>query len=206
MRFLVSLALSAMCFSLGASCATPRHSVPTLGTARVASDFGAYAIRRVGVLPPQGVAFDSEFGLALRDALGATLALETPYELVPLGPEDLESVGSLDPARRGVASPQPVIVLARRAKLDALIASRVLDWRPYEPVRLGLELDLVSTETGLVIWSCGVRIDTGDAATRHAVSRWQELVRGSGETERSVDLLSPRRMAEFAALQVGLLL
>lgn len=190
-----------------AGCAGPSSRPPIpIGTARAAADFDSYDVRRVGILPPRGEELDPEFALALRDALGGAFAAETSYEIVPLGASELESVGTLDPVRTGRTSPEAILEVAKRTGLDALLSARLVDLRPYEPVRLGLEVDLIVVETGLVIWSSQVRVDTGDIHTLEAIAAWQGSTRAGGETERAVDVLSPRRLGEFAAAQVAMLL
>ncbi len=189
-----------------AACSSTQRTVPSIGTARAVAEFATYDIRRVGLLPPAGEGVDPEFSDALRDALATSFSAQTPYELVILGPTELEAVGRLDPARTGRTRAATVLELARRSALDAILTVRVVDLRPYEPVRLGLEVDLVTVETGLVAWSCRVRVDTADRTTREAMQAWQELVRSGGETERTVEFFSPRRIAEFAAAQAALLL
>ena len=188
------------------SCASTHGSVPPLGTARASSDFSTYQIRRVGVMPPHGEGLDPELAAALRDALASAFTAETNYELVPLTQAMTESVAALEPARTGRTRPEAVLDLARRASLDAVMSVCVTDLRPYEPVRMGLEIDLVVVETGLTTWSCTVRVDTGDAYTREVIQIWQESMRVGGETERAVDFLSPRRIGEFAAAQAAMLL
>lgn len=199
-----SLALSlALCT---AACATSRDSIPPIGTARASSDFATYDIRRVGIMPPHGEGLDPELAAGLRDALAAAFTAETRYELVPLGPSMMEAVAGLEPARTGRTSPEAVLDLARRASLDAVMSVCVTDLRPYEPLSLGLAIDLVVVETGLTTWSCTVRVDTGDTLTRDAIEVWQKAARTGGDTERAVDFLSPRRIAEFAAAQAAMLL
>ncbi|MBL8861951.1 MAG: hypothetical protein JNK02_08050 [Planctomycetes bacterium] len=192
---------------LVAGCAsTDTWSSVPLGTARAAADFRTYDLRRVGVLPPSGESLPPEFVAALRDALAAAFAAETPYEIVPLGLSELESIGPVEPFRTGRTQPEPILALARRAGLDGILVPRVTELRSYEPVQLGLEVELVAVETGFSIWSARVRTDAADRRTIEAVQAWQIGARMGGPTERAVDLMSPRRMGEFAAWEVARLL
>lgn len=200
----VSLFLSA---TLAASCvSTETRAMVPIGTAKAAADFASYDIRRVGVLPPRGETLDAELSDALRDALRSAFAAETPYEMIPIGASELESLDTPDSMRTGRTEPRIVLEVARRAGLDAILATRVVDLRFYEPVRLGLEVDLIAVETGLVTWSSQVRVDVGDLRTLDAIQSWQESRRAGTESDRAVDVLSPRRIGEFAAAQVAMLL
>lgn len=189
-----------------AACTSPRAEVRPLGTASKSSDFKDYSLRRIGVLLPEGEGIDPEFLRMLRDALASEFAAATSYEIVPLAEADTEAVNRLDPARTGRISPESVLELARRTSLDGLITTRVLELRPYAPVRLALSMDLITVETGQVTWSGSVRVDTGDRQTLAAIRSWHSAVRGGDESDRAIDLLSPVRIAEFAALQAGLIL
>ena len=189
-----------------AACAAPRASVRPLGTASKSSDFGDYSFQRIGVLMPEGEGLDPDFLRTLRDALASEFTAATSCEIVPLGESDTEAVSRLNPSRTGRIRPEPVLELARRSSLDGLITTRVLELRPYAPVRLVLSMDLIAVETGLVTWSGSVRVDTSDRETLAAIRSWHDAVRGGNETDQALDLLSPVRIAEFAALQAGLIL
>lgn len=201
----VILSALALFGAVGCAASGTRAIVP-IGTARASADFAAYDLHRVGVMPPRGADLDPELAEALRDALAQAFAAETPYEIVPLGPVELESIDRLDPVRTGRIPPAAILEVARRAGLDGVLVPRVVDLRPYEPVRLGLEVDLIAVETGLVTWSAQVRVDAGDSRTLDSIESWQEATRAGGESERAVDVLSPRRLGEFAAIQVAMLL
>jgi len=189
-----------------AACATARESVTPIGTATKSSDFGTYDLHRVGVLLPEGEGIDPEFLRTLRDALASELAAATRFEIVPLDEADTEAVDRLEPARSGRVRAGPVLALAHRSALDGVLTTRVLDLRPYAPVRLVLGIDLIAVDTGLVTWSGCVRVDTSDRDTLAAIKSWQSSMHAAGDNDRALDLMSPARLAEFAALQAALLL
>jgi hypothetical protein len=204
-RVLLGLGVLLALFDLGA-CTTARESVPPIGTATKASDFDDYRLHRVGLLMPAGEDIDPDFLRALRDALATEIAAAKPFEVVPLEASDTEAVDRLEPAHTGRIRPGPVLALAHRSALDGLITTRVLELRPYAPVRLVLGIDLIAVDTGLVAWSGCVRVDASDRDTRAAIHAWQASVRGADENDRAIDMMSPLRLAEFAAVQAALLL
>lgn len=200
-----TLALLALLGAAGCMGPSTRPPIP-IGTARASADFHSYDLRRVGVLPPEGDGLDADSSIALRDALAIAFTAETTYEMVPLGAPELESVGTVAPARSGRTQPDAILDVARRTGCDAILSPRVVDLRWYEPVRLGLEVDLIAVETGLVIWTSQVKVDTGNLRTLESIAAWQGATRAGGDTDRAVDVLSPRRLGEFAAAQVAMLL
>ena len=179
--------------------------VPRLATGRITSDFGSYDLRRVGLLPMATEGEESEGDDALEEAFHAELVAATGLEVVRLTADDLLEVKGLEPFRRGSYPAQTLLELRRRFLLDALAVGAVSTRRVVPPQRLGVQLDLVSCETGATIWSANILLDAGDRRTRDALESWSEAYT---ELDGGVDLvmLSPRRFARFAAWQVMQLL
>src|ERR1051326_6554850 len=97
-----------------------------------------------------------------------------------------------------------MIGLSQRYSLDAILFGTVTQERFYPPQLLSLPVDLVSAETGLVIWSASVHLD----ATDQRVIDGLEVFYGNETDNESwhVALLSPERFARFAAFQIACLL
>ena len=75
----------------------------------------------------------------------------------------------------------------------------------FPPQVLGLEVDLVASETGLVIWTSSVQLDASDARVRESLERYTETLNQSSGTNESLQLtlISPARFARFAAHEVA---
>lgn len=194
---LLSFALAA-CLSRG-----PR-SMPTLANAVVSSDFESYALRRIGLLPFSGRGLSAQQGADLQRALHVELAQSTPFELVPLDAHDLAELEASDPHRRGWYRPRTIIGLAQRYSLDAILFGVVTQERFFPPQLLALQVDLVASETGLVIWSGTVNLDASDPRVVDGL----QLYYGNEDDQETwrVALLSPERFARFAAFQIACLL
>lgn len=198
----------AACAAAAAGCAlTPTH-VPAMGSAQITSDFGTYSIRRVGVVPFQ--ALDSlrlnqhEVG-AIETGFHSEFSAGTSFDLVPLRGTDLAEVLPPDPFRKGWYSPETIQTLRDRYRLDALLVGTITSRKVVSPQVLGMQLDLVSCETGATVWSSGIVLDASREDTRDAVAVWasQELGDDHGA---AMTLLSPKRFARFAAYQLARLL
>lgn len=200
MRALLGLALLPLC-----ACVSGTASVPNLARASVSSDAQSYTLRRVGLLPFQGDGLDSQTAIDMQSAFGTAAARSAAFEIVPLSAADLEEVPSSEPFRRGRIQPRTILALAQRFQLDGLLIGCVSERRVYSPQRLGLEVDLIATETGLPIWSSSVLLDASDDRVRKAVEAWHEHTRGGDESgeRKDIYLLSPARFAQFAAAQVA---
>lgn len=209
MPFAFLRAAAVLALGLGASsCLTYSKEPPDLlARGRVTSDFASYTIQRVGLLP---VTTDSRGGATVGDetlseAFHAELASSTDYTIVPLTGQDLLEVEDLEPFRRGLYDPGTLLELRERFRLDALAVASVTSRRVVPPQRLGVQLDLVSCETGATLWSAGVMVDAADQATRRSLARWAEQYTDL-ETGSELVMLSPRRFARFAAWQLTQLL
>lgn len=197
----------ALLFALGlAACASSKQQeVPVLATGRITSDFASYSVRRVGLLPIHASADELATDGDLEQAFQAELAASTGYEVVQLAPADLLELGRLDPHRRGAYAAESLLELRRRFLLDAVAVASVSSRRVVAPQRLGLQLDLISCETGATLWSARVMLNAADAETREALEIWsQQHTKTEGGAELA--LLSPRRFARFAAWQIAQLL
>jgi len=184
---------------------TPTKQVPLLATGKITSDFTSYTIRRVGLLPIHAESDEAGFDGSLEQAFHAELVAATDYEVVALSQHDLLEVDALQPFRRGSYSASTLRELRRRFLLDAVAVGAVSNQRVVPPLRLGMQLDLISCETGATLWSSRVLLDAADAETRESLEIWAEQhTDASGGAE--LVLLSPRRFARFAAWQLMQLL
>ena len=183
------------------------RSVPPLGTARMTSDFETYALRRVGLLPAAGPRLGADQAADLQAAFFAEFSAATDFEIVALTEEDLEAIPSMEPHRMGDYRPATILAVARRYRLDALLVPTVTDIQTHPPLRLGLAVDLVSTETGQALWAASIQLDASRAAVQESLRAW--TARESGETTDAaweLALISPRRFARFAAFQLASLI
>ena len=198
-------ALAALVFA-SAGCATTARDVPCLATTRVVADRAEYNLRRIGVLTFHGGDMGVEEAGMLQHSLLSALSLHTQAELVPLSAADVEEVSDNEPFRRGWTSPEAILTLAKRYRLDAIFVGTVTERRSYQPQRLGLEAELISCDTGISIWDSSIQLDAAQDRTRRALRAWFESERGAEATNEAWDLylLSPTRFAEFGAAQIAM--
>ena len=84
----------------------------------------------------------------------------------------------------------------------------VTDIQTFHPQRLSTQFDLVSSETGMAVWTASLHLDAADDSVRDALEEFYTY--GDGEDSSGepweLSLLSPRRFARFAAWQMARLL
>ncbi|WP_145194465.1 hypothetical protein [Planctomycetes bacterium Poly30] len=192
---------------LGAGCQMSRP-VPMMGSAKITSDFESYTLRRVGVLPFSEINKDPmaahEVG-AIETSFHSEFAAATPYDLVPLRAQDLAELLPPDPFREGWYAPATLRTLRERFRLDAILVGTITSRRVVVPQVLGVQLDLVSCETGQTIWSADLQLDASSEETREAIDSWAHGQLGE-EHGAKMTLLSPKKFASFAAYQMARLL
>ena len=199
----VLAAVIALALCSGCQVLMPRAE--PLAQSALAADFSSYRIARVGILPFTGRDLDDQSASRLQRSFQLELGRVMPYELIPLGPSDLEEVRRSDPYRRGRYHPRTILEIAKRFRLDALLVGTVSQLEPYPPQSLALGLEMVASETGLTIWSSSVHLDAADAGVRARLERWQSRQRTEGGKKESVQLTlaSPERFTRFAAWEVA---
>lgn len=199
--------LLAGCAALGAvSCGVLGSAPPVqLAHTRRVADYPTYTLRRVGLLPFAGSTLDGRRESEFREAFLFEFARAAPYEVVALSEVQIAEVDPSRPHERGAYSSRTVLELARRYRLDGLLVGDVTQLEVYSPQLLGVQLDLVSAETGLVIWSSSVHIDGGDASLTPNFEQFRRLQRddSTGSADLQITLLSPSRLARFAAYEIA---
>lgn len=191
--------------ALAVSCQSTKEVAP-LAHARMVSDFGTYQVQRVGLLPPVGAMSDMQRN-DVQSACRAEFAASTALEIVRLTDADLDAISELEPHRRGNYSAGPILAMAKRYQLDGLLIPTVTDLQVHPPQRLGLTVDLISTETGQTIWTSSVHADAAQQSTIESVRDWAGGHQGDvSDHTWEVILLSPKRFCRFAAFQLASLL
>ena len=187
--------------ALISGCLAPRMSMPQLATTHVTSDFGSYRIQRVGLLPFAGDAVTHGQGKDLQAAFLSEVSRAASFELVLLDESDLEEIEASEPYRRGWYSPRTIIGLSQRYSLDAVFFGTVTQLRYYPPQVFSLQVDMVSAETGMVIWTSAVHLDANDPRVLDGLRIYYEA---EGDEEAwQLALVSPERFARFAAYMIA---
>ena len=188
------------------SCVATRPlRMPQLASSQVASDLDTYTLRRVGVMPFRGTEVDLEQGQSLQAAFHSEFSQAVPFELVPLADRDLEEIVRSEPHRRGWYRPETIIQVSDRYQLDGILFGTVTQQRFYPPQILSVQVELVSAETGLVLWSSAVHLDGADPRVQDGLQLFfgastQDV---TGSPSWQLSMLSPERFARFAAYQIA---
>ncbi len=202
MKLALTLSVAALLAGCQSTSSTPKL-LPTLARTRASDDLDTYSLRRVGLLPPLGA--QGEEAAALQAALGFELARRASFEVIALDAGDLAEVQLDQPHVRGRYTPQSILAIAHRFRLDGLLVGTVTHLEPYAPQSLGLGLELVAVDTGLVVWSSTIDVDTSELRVRDSLEAYQAARLGGGDPadDLSVLMLSPASLMRFAASEMA---
>ncbi len=199
-----ALALVAL---MGATSCVTTKSVPPLASARMVWDFETYRIHRVGLMPPAGLSLTLQQSEHLQAAFMAEFSAATDFEIMRLTERDLEAIPRMEAHLRGRYSPRTVSEISRRYHLDALLIPTVTDLQTYPPQRLGVQVDLLSSETGQSLWESSVQLDATQERVRRSIEVWADTHLGDvSDNTWELTLISPSRFARFAAYQMASLI
>ncbi len=182
---------------------TEPELLPPLARTRASDDFATYNLRRVGILPLSGAPLERTG--ELHKSLGFELARRAPFEVVELGATDLAELQLDQPHARGRYTPQTILAIARRFRLDGIFVGTVTHLQSFAPQSLGLQLELVAVETGLVVWSSSIDLDTSELRVRDSLEAYQagRVAGGDSADDVQVLMLSPASLARFAAGEIA---
>ncbi len=156
--------------------------------------------RRVLVLPIQTTHMTTAVTKDLQEALLAELSSQGRFQVLQMEPATGEGKDIYPTERRGKIDPDLVVGLGRRYQADALLLTRVTQWFPFKPPRLGLRIQLVSVHSGKVIWAVDQTWDAGTERTRLDLIDYARRTLAPQENLHGWEflLLSPRRFGRFA--------
>jgi len=197
--------LAAAALLLAASCASAPVATAPVSCWR-AEAFRLADVRRAVVLPFSREAPTADFLADLEATFAGEMQKERRFEVVPLGDSDA-GLASAEVRREGAYRIGSLIEIARAYGADAALVGTVTQFRPYEPMALGLKVELVSAAAGDVVWSAEALFDCAEEATLEAIREYH-AARG-GRDERS-DVTgwrrittSPQAFARFVCARVA---
>jgi hypothetical protein len=165
-------------------------------------------VRRVAVLPLTTLTDEASMDFG-RDSLWPVLMNELgrsrQFELVAVAPEELRSLTG----RSGWNGEEQLPIdffgkLKDKLGVDAVLFSRLTQYRAYEPLAVGWRLKLLDAEVPRVLWAVDevfdARVAEVSAAARRYARDHPEAV-GSLHDPQNV-LLSPRRFGQYTASAV----
>lgn len=204
-RRITTLALAALLGATHGACVSNEPPPAPLATARTASDYSSYHLVRVGLMPFRGPAIEPAQARAMQEAFLFEFSRGAPFEVVLLTESDVSEARPSDPYTDGAYDLRGMLDVARRFRLDGLLMSTVTNVQVYTPQSLAMQVEMVSSETGLAIWSAQLHLDASDPELRRRLEGFESFSSegGDGSADAQLTWLSPARLARFAAHEVA---
>jgi hypothetical protein len=167
-----------------------------------AEDLTPSSIRRVVFVPIEDEANAGIARQAVQESLSREFEKATSIEIVTIDTAGhLEMARHAPPRRSGQYPLEAILALATRHGADAVLFGAVTAYRPYAPQRLGVRLDLISAETGLLLWSVFSDFDMSDEDAKNTLERVYRTQAAATQQSLSWDQAqnSPARFAQLVA-------
>lgn len=162
-------------------------------------------VRRVAVLPFMNLSPHEEAARRAEDALVTELRKRRVFELVQVGAGALTEREEQDFFRTGTIRNTTLLRMNETYNAGAVLYGVVTHYRPYEPLMVGLRVELVSAGDGRVLWAADGLFDAGDERVVDDVHNYHATKQApSGKLEgwRSI-LVSPTRFTTYAASRMA---
>jgi hypothetical protein len=179
-------------------------SVPVASSYAQPSSDGREIMRVV--VPP----FQDETGSpaqteAVRQALMRAIGKRQKFEMIPVGEHELREFLPPSTFESGIIPRDVLLAAARRYRADGVLFGVLTQFRPYEPLVLGMSVELASVGTGEVVWSSSGLYDAGTQAVTQDVHNYSntQLARTSSLEGWRIVLMSPSRFTDYACSRVA---
>jgi hypothetical protein len=141
----------------------------------------------------------------VRTALMRALGKRQKFEMIPVGEHELREILPAATFETGVIPRDVLLAAARRYRADGVLFGVLTQFRPYEPLVIGLSVELASVGTGEVVWSSSGLYDAATCdVTRDVHNFNNKQLAGTSSLEGwRIILMSPSRFTEYACARVA---
>ncbi len=162
-------------------------------------------VRRVVVPPFQDLTGFPREAEQTRQAFLRALGRRQRFELIPLGETELREVLPRETFQSGTIAKDMLISAARRYRADGVLFGVVTHYRPYDPLVLGLKLEMASADTGAVVWATSGLYDAATLDVTQDVHNYHDTqLAGSSSLEGwRLILMSPSRFTDYACARLA---
>ncbi len=128
-----------------------------------------------------------------------------PFTILPLPDAALSTSLVEDVRLRGSVRTADLVTLQREYRVDAVVIGSITRYDPYAPQVLGLDVKMVSTRSGAILWQARKVFDaTSEPIQTDALVWYDRIVIASGEEfGPEVVLLSPKAFARYACTRLA---
>ncbi len=173
----------------------PRHEVLSFHTSIEAS-----SLRRVAVMPFHRAGNIGRAASAMDDSMTTALRELAIHEVLTISVNQRDLLLPVDVIKSNRISTQQLLTIRDELRVDGILVGRIEHFNSYDPLAIGLTVDLISCLDGSVVWSATGHFDGARQDVQYEVERWYERQIGSdGITGWKVTLQSPKLFTRYIA-------
>ncbi|MBI2470985.1 MAG: hypothetical protein HYV59_07035 [Planctomycetes bacterium] len=199
----LTLCIAILCSLTITGCfSTPPHRSSTLSYNK-SDEFKKIQIRRVLLLPFE-YNIDREAVIdEVTEAFSVELRKIGSFEVVVPTGNKTTLLSEHEIWIKGSVNINTLVTLKKKYDADAIIFGNITNYRPYEPMLLGVKVGMISTDTGSVVWSADGVFDSNENEVAELVKQYFESThQKSALYGWKLILLSMRRYSQFVANQI----
>ncbi|MSR75864.1 MAG: hypothetical protein EXS14_10395 [Planctomycetes bacterium] len=201
---LLLLALGAAgCVALGGDEPTP--DAERIPAAWRSPTIDGHKIRRVVVVPFQDLSGHPIEARAIMQGVVDEIQRRQPFEIFHADSKTLSNEEEDRYLHSGTIDKEALVRVSQEHHADAVLYGVVTRYRAYEPMLLGMQLNLVSTGAGDIVWSTSALFDASDARCAADVHNWHDTsLDHAADTMNGwrTILLSPARFTAYACARM----
>ena len=125
--------------------------------------------------------------------------------MIPVGEQDLREFLPPCTFESGMIPRDVLLAAARRYRADGVLFGVLTQYRPYEPLVVGMSVELASVSTGEVVWSTSGLYDAATRDVEQDVHNFHntELAGTCSLEGWRIILISPSRFTDYACTRLA---
>ena len=203
----VQAATLSLALAFCGGCASPDPVPPPqdIPTAWVSPTPSRRPVRRVLVPPFEDRAGFPAETASFRQAILDAMTRRGGFELVPVGEPELREELPASVFAGGTVPRRALISAARRFQADGVLFGVVKRYRPYEPLTVGLTIELVASDDGASVWSVDGLFDAAMKETEYDARNYHETMTADPRSLEGwrLTLISPTRFGAYVAARMA---
>ena len=116
-------------------------------------DYDNFSIKRVMLAPIKNESSHRDVGKTLEPIFIREYIKLNKFEIVPTPPDLEEEIATFSVREKGTFYALHLYDIGKRYNVDAIIFTSVTAFSPYEPCIIGINAQMISTYSGIVVWA-----------------------------------------------------
>jgi hypothetical protein len=173
----------------------PRHEVLSFHTTVEATD-----LRRIAVLPFHRAENVGRSASAMDDSMTTALRELALHEVLSISISQRDELLQTDVVKTNRISSTQLLAIRDALQVDGIMVGRIEHFNSYDPLAIGVTVDLISCLDGSIVWSATGHFDGARQDIQYDVERWYERqITSDGIAGWKVTLQSPKLFTRYIA-------